>query len=142
MQLIRNLSPKTRILVDTIDLHFLRDARRMFQAARMGRAEAMAESIGALDAGYGSKMVRELNTYGAADGVLTVSQKEADLIGDLTDEPQLAHVVPDCEDLAISKVEAEARRGIAFVGNFRHPPNVSALEFLCDKILPRMDPEI
>jgi glycosyltransferase involved in cell wall biosynthesis len=142
MHLIRALSPKTRILVDTIDLHFLRDARRMFQAARMGRGEAMAESIGALDAGYGSKMVRELNTYGAADGVLTVSQKEADLIADLTDEPKLAHVVPDCEDLSLSKVAPEARRGIAFVGNFRHPPNVSALEFLCNKILPRIAPEI
>src|SRR3954469_14803481 len=107
MHLVRRLSPKTRILVDTIDLHFLRDARRMFQAARIGRAEAMAESLGALDAGYGSKMIRELNTYGAADGVLTVSQKEADLIGDLTDEPKLAHVVPDGEDLSISKIAAD-----------------------------------
>lgn len=142
MHLIRSLSPKTRILVDTIDLHFLRDARRMFQAARMGRGDAMAESIGALDAGYGSKMVRELNTYGAADGVLTVSQKEADLIADLTDEPKLAYVVPDCEDLSVSKIEPDARRGIAFVGNFRHPPNVSALEFLCHKILPRVSREI
>src|SRR5215213_7641209 len=142
MHLIRSLSPNTRVLVDTIDLHFLRDARRMFQAARMGRAEAMAESIGALDAGYGSKMVRELNTYGAADGVLTVSQKEADLISDLTDEPQLAHVVPDGEDLSASKVGPEGRCGIAFVGNFRHPPNVSALEFLCEKVVPRVAPEI
>src|SRR3954453_18681 len=127
MQLVRRLAPKARILVDTIDLHFLRDARRLFQSARMGASIASIDSEGALDAGYGSKMVRELNTYAAADGVLTVSQKEAELIGDLTAEPKLAQVVPDCEALPISNVAPYDRCGISFIGNFRHPPNVSAL---------------
>src|SRR3954469_19536121 len=89
MQLARRLAPRARILVDTIDLHFLRDARRLFQAARVANSTGAAETDGALDAGYGSKMVRELNTYAAADGVLTVSRKEAELIGDLTAEPEL-----------------------------------------------------
>src|SRR3954463_9494645 len=138
MQVVRRLAPRARVLVDTIDLHFLRDARRLFQSARIGASMAAADSDGALDAGYGSKMVRELNTYAAADGVLTVSQKEAELIGDLTAEPKLAHVVPDCEDLPLSDVAPDARCGISFIGNFRHPPNVSALEFLCQKIVPRV----
>jgi glycosyltransferase involved in cell wall biosynthesis len=142
MQLVRRLAPRARILVDTIDLHFLRDARRLFQSARMGASAAGIDLDGALDAGYGSKMVRELNTYAAADGVLTVSQKEAELIADLTDEPKLTHVVPDCEDLPISDVAPDERCGISFIGNFRHPPNVSALEFLCQKIVPRVAPGI
>jgi hypothetical protein len=142
MGLVRRVAPRARILVDTIDLHFLRDARRLFQSARMGASAALVDSDGALDAGYGSKMVRELNTYAAADAVLTVSQKEAELIGDLTAEPKLAHVVPDCENLPCSNVAPDARHGISFIGNFRHPPNVSALEFLCRKILPLVQPGI
>src|SRR3954469_25850666 len=71
MHLIRRLSPRTRILVDTIDLHFLRDARRMFQAARTGRAEAMAESIGALDAGDGSEMGPQAYNFCGGGGGFT-----------------------------------------------------------------------
>jgi hypothetical protein len=32
------------------------------------------------------------------------------------------------------------RKGVLFVGNFRHPPNVDAAEYLCKDILPRLDP--
>jgi glycosyltransferase involved in cell wall biosynthesis len=138
MHLVRRLSPKTRIIVDTIDLHFLREARRLFQSARGGDTAAAGNSNGALDAGYGSKMIRELNTYAAADGVLAVSLKEADLIGDLSDEPNLAHLVPDCEDAPVSTVSPEDRCGITFIGNFRHPPNISAAEFFCQKVVPRI----
>src|SRR3954453_924817 len=73
MELVRRLAPRARILVDTIALHFLRDARRLFQSARITGSSVPVNSEGALDAGYGSKLVRELNTYAAADGVLTVS---------------------------------------------------------------------
>ena len=44
-------------------------------------------------------MIGEINAYAAADAVLTVSTKEADLINDLVGDPRLAHAVPDCEDL-------------------------------------------
>jgi glycosyltransferase involved in cell wall biosynthesis len=142
MHLVRRLSPQTRIIVDTIDLHFLREARRLFQAARRGETAAIGDSTGALDAGYGSKMIRELNTYATADGVFAVSQKEADLISDLSDEPALAHLVPDCEDSPVSPVSIEDRCGITFIGNFRHPPNKSAAEFLLQKIVPRIDQQL
>src|SRR5437763_42309 len=33
------------------------------------------------------------------------------------------------------------RNGILFIGNFRHPPNVEAAEYLCDKIVPLLDDE-
>src|SRR3954471_24434175 len=51
MQLVRRLAPRARIVVDTIDLHFLRDARRLFQAARLGSSAAANDMDGALDAG-------------------------------------------------------------------------------------------
>jgi hypothetical protein len=87
-------------------------------------------------------MIRELNVYAAADGVLTVSQKEADLLTDLIGDPTLAHVVPLAEDLLPSPIPLEQRKGVLFLGNFRHSPNVDAVDYLCNEILPLIDPTL
>lgn len=133
---IRRASSNTRIIIDSIDLHFVRNARRVFHKTAENGA------CGLLDSNYASEMIRELNTYAAADGVLTVSQKEADLINDLLSDPTLAHGVPDTEDLSFSTVPFAERKGILFIGNFRHAPNIEAVGYLCKDILPRIDPAI
>lgn len=134
MDTVRRLSPQTRIVIDTIDLHFLRNARRMFQSSDNGGDP--------LDAVYGSDMTSELNTYSQADAVITVSEKEAELVNDLLGGVGLARCVPDYEELSASRVRVRDRRGLLFLGNFRHPPNVDAIEFLCGEILPRLDEEV
>lgn len=133
---IRRFSPETRIIVDSIDLHFLRNARRIFREGGEGG------SVRALDGTYASEMIRELNTYAAADSVLAVSQKEADAVDDLVGEPGLAAIVRLCEDLPAGTTPFQGRKGIFFVGHFPHLPNVGAVEFLCTEILPRLDPVI
>lgn len=130
---IRRWSPGTRVVVDSIDLHFLRNARRIFcEAATQGK-------IGLLDTEYGAEMVREVNTYRAADAVLTVSEKEAEWVRDLVGDPRRADAVPDSESLERSSVPFSERAGIVFVGWFKHSPNAAAVEFLCRDILPRLD---
>lgn len=131
---IRSLSPRTRVIVDSVDLHFLRRARGRFGW------EADDRSGGVLDDAYGRELARELNAYAAADGVLTVSRKEAEIINDFVADPVLAHAVPDLEDVPPSPVPPDERRGMVFLGNFRHNPNVAAVEFLCREILPRLNP--
>lgn len=131
---IRRASPSTRVVVDSIDLHFLRHARRTFLRTAANGA------TGLLDHNYGAETVRELNVYAAADGVLAVSKKEADLINDLLCDPLLASRVPDCEELNASPLASAKRKGILFLGSFRHTPNVDAVEYLCREILPQIDP--
>jgi glycosyltransferase involved in cell wall biosynthesis len=135
LPLIRRLSPATHVLIDSVDLHFLRNARGVFRSA----AEQCRH--GSLDQAYASEMMRELNVYAAADGVLAVSQKEADLINDLTGDPRRAWVVSDFEEFAPSPLPFAGRQGIVFVGNFWHRPNVDAARYLCDEILPRLPRE-
>ena len=95
---------------------------------------------GRLDATFADEIVRELNIYSAVDAVWTVSAKEASLVSDLTNDPHLTHSVPDAERFAASEVPVDERRGILFLGNFRHPPpNLEGLEFLCRHVLPRLD---
>jgi hypothetical protein len=127
---VRALSPRTRILVETIDLHFLRHARGVFG------------SRGTLGAGGLDDMARELNTYADADAVLAVSQKEADLVNDLVGDPTLAHVVAHADRFPPSPFGYEDRRGIVFIGNFRHPPNEQAATWLCEEVVPRLDPAL
>jgi len=131
---IRSLSPQTRVIVESVDLHFLRNARRALHGFGEG------QSPGTLDSVYATEMARELNAYAAADSVLTVSSKEAALVDDLAGGPNLAYVVPDTDDIEPSTVEFEDRKGILFVGNFRHPPNVEAAEYLLGDVVPRLDP--
>ncbi len=136
--LVRSLSPTARVVVDSVDLHFLRKARAAL------RASPLTGRPGVLDSRYADEARRELNAYAGADAVLTVSQKEADLVNDFTGNPRLACVVPDGEDervWALSPLRFVERRGVLFVGNFRHPPNVEAVEYLCDCVLPLLPPE-
>ncbi len=133
MNNIRRLSPDTRIIVDSMDLHFVRHARRLFSSTPGPHR---------LDANYGYETFMELNVYGAADLVLTVSEKEADLVNDLTADPDLARMVPDCEDYPAAPEGFDQRRGMVFVGNFEHPPNADALQFLCEAIVPQLDPAL
>lgn len=132
LPVIRNLSPTTRIVVDSIDLHFLRNARRLFKEA------AISGKPGTLGPEFANELIREVNVYAAADAVLTVSQKEADLVNDFVGTSELARAVPDCEELVSSSTPFAERTGILFVGNFRHPPNVQAAEYLCGEIVPRL----
>jgi GT2 family glycosyltransferase/glycosyltransferase involved in cell wall biosynthesis len=148
LPLLRTHSPRTRVLVDSVDLHFLRQARRLYASARersggKGSLRATEPGGGAephmvLDARYANEMTRELNTYAAADGVLTVSQREADIVNEYFGRSDLAVAVPDAEELPQSGVEFRDRNGLLFLGNFHHTPNVEALGFLARDIIPRI----
>jgi glycosyltransferase involved in cell wall biosynthesis len=131
MPLLRRLSPRTRVVVDSIDLHFVRKARGAFGSTH--------GAVSALDQEYASQTAREMNVYAAADAVLAVSPDEAALVGSLVGDPNLAFVLPDNETIEPSPLPLAARRGVVFVGNFKHPPNVEAVEFLLDEIVPRLD---
>ena len=126
---LRRVSPHTRVIVDSIDLHFLRHSRRIAAQGAYG---------GSLDDAFADQLIGELNAYAAADAVMTVSAKEAGLIDDLLGQPGLARVVPDHEELAPADHPFDERRGILFVGSFRHNPNRAAVDWLCREVVPRL----
>lgn len=136
LPIIRLFSPDTRVIVDSIDLHFLRNTRRAY-----GRSGA-ERAIGMLDRDDATSMMGELNTYAAADAVFTVSRKEAELVNDFLADEDATMVVPLMEDLPRSPFPFAERRGMLFIGNFQHPPNAEGLAYLCAEILPRVDPAL
>ncbi len=130
---LRRLSPATRIIVDSIDLHFVREIRQAFIGADDGRL---------LDRNTDVALAGELNAYAAADGILAVSDKETVLLNDLLGNRTCAYTVPDYEDLIDSNLPFDKRRGIVCIGSFQHPPNVQAVRYLCQSILPLIDPAL
>ena len=126
---LRRQSPGTRIIVNSMDVHFLRHARGAFGQHRE------------LGDGYGAETARELNAYNAADAVIAVSDKERDLLGEFLGEERV-HTLPLAESIERSTVPLEDRHGMFFVGNFRHVPNREAIEYLCNEVLPLLDPEL
>ena len=131
LPILRRVCPNARVLVDSVDLHCLRHARRLFA----GRGS----EVGLLDAEFAAQLTGELNVYAAADGVLTVSQKEAAWIDDFCGGVARTFYVPDCEDYSPGSHPFSARRGMLVLGNYQYPPNVDGVEFLCQKILPHVD---
>lgn len=130
LPIIRSVSPKTRIVADSIDLHFLRESRSLL------KPHGENGSSGSLDPRYAHEMMRELNAYAAADAVLTVSQKEADLVNDFMNAPSHAYPLALMEDLPPSPLAFSERKGILFIGNFRHLPNTVGVKYLCQEVLP------
>lgn len=136
LPLIRRESPSTCVILDSVDLQFVRDARRLLSRWWSGSQGWL------LDAGYGAETAAELNAYGAADAVLAVSPDEAQLVGGMLSDPKRVFWVPDAEDLPRSRVPLTGRSGILFVGSFRHAPNLDALEYLVKEVAPLLDPTL
>lgn len=126
---LRAQSPDTRVVIHSIDIHFLRDARRSF-----GRKTSLERT-------FGDEAARELNAYNAADAVIAVSDKERELLAEFLGESRV-FTLPLAENIERSPHPLEARQGMYFVGNFRHPPNCEAVEYLCAEVLPLLDPEL
>ena len=101
--IFRKLSPATRIVVDSVDLHFLRDARRFLTTTGPG--------LPPFDVDYGTQLVGELNAYAEADLVVTVSDKEARVLDDYLGDATPVRAVPDCEELeSVSRADEGPRR--------------------------------
>src|SRR5262249_51013420 len=119
--LFRARSPHTRVVVDSVDAQFVRDAR---PALRIGPVGAPTELLGG---DYGDTIVGELNAYATADCVLAVSEVEAELIGSLLNDRSLVHSVPDSERAEAASASFDQRAGMLFVGGFKHRPNADAV---------------
>ena len=73
--------------------------------------------------------------------MITVSDKERDLLADFLGEGRV-FTLPLAEHVPRSPYPLAERRGMYFVGNFRHLPNREAVEHLANDVLPQLDPEL
>ena len=121
---LRAVSPRTRIAVDSVDVHFL----------RMRRAAELAGDQLAL-ARAGRERTQELSVYAAADVVLAVTEDERALLAGLLPGSDV-QVLGNVHRLADVVAPLAGRRGALFVGSYGHAPNADAVRFLCAEVMP------
>ena len=120
----RRLAPRARLVFDTGDLHFVREARQ----AALARAPLLA-------AAARHTRARELEWVRRADLTYVVSDEELQLLHSLVPTAPTA-VLTNIHAVSAPVPPYEARRGIVFVGGFRHPPNLDAVRWFAEAVWP------
>jgi glycosyltransferase involved in cell wall biosynthesis len=127
LPLIRLRFPEAKVFVDSVDLHYIREAR----AARLGDDRRKTMSA------YATR-VMELTTYACADGVGVVTDVEVQRLS--LDVPQTpVRLLPLVHDPLPAVPGRQDRRGLVFVGGFLHEPNVDAVLWFMKDVYPLID---
>ena len=124
LPLLRRHAPLARLVLDTVDLHYLREHR----------GALLSGDPAALRAAEATRR-RELAAMADADLVLVVSADE---------RTQLQHDAPGVQVEVLSNLHQvagpgagfDARQDLVFVGGFRHPPNVDAVLWFVQDVFP------
>ena len=124
---IRKLNPKVKIIYDTIDLHFLRLKRE---------AELYPDQIS--DKNNWMKMKKtELDLATMADMVITITDVDKDIFKEENISERKLITIPNIHVFnSTLKPGFEERSGILFIGSYNHPPNIDAVIWLCEEIMP------
>ncbi|WP_419729242.1 glycosyltransferase [Lichenicola sp.] len=123
-RLVRHLCPKARIVYAVADLAHIRLAR---QAEAQERPELLALAR--------QTRARELDCVAVADATLTHSAEEASIIQAALPGAEL-HVVPWSVPVRPVVTGFAARRGVAFLADYAHAPNLDAALRLVREIMP------
>ena len=121
---IRDHSPTARVLYSVADLHFLRLRR-----------QAELENNPALHDKAEQMRLAELAMLSLSDCAIVHSIAEAELLQQMS--PGLnVHVIPWTVELRDVRQSTATRPELAFIGGYRHPPNVDAAKWAAQKIMP------
>ena len=124
LPLVRRHAPQARIVLDTVDLHYLRESR----AAKVANRPTLEKS--ALET-----RTRELTVIQASDITLVVSEHERQVLA--ADAPGAkVEVVSNLHEIAGAGLPFAQRKDLVFVGGFRHPPNGDGVRWFVEAVLP------
>lgn len=124
LPLVSKYAPDAKIVFDTVDLHYLRDARGADLAGdRIALSQARATRK------------RELDVIARSDVTLVVSEAERELLS--KDAPSaIVELISNLHETARAGGAYAQRRDLVFVGGFRHPPNVDAVLWFANEVFP------
>ena len=134
MHAVKELCSSARVIFDTVDLHFVREMRRL---------ELETEQTAALAAQFAEDRKRELEAIKMADVTLVVSNYERDVLKNMFSNIDVRVVSTIHERLETPRPFRD-RAGLLFVGYFVHTPNADAVRWFLREVLPHIqltDPE-
>jgi len=124
LKTIRKLCPNAKVLYHTMDLHFLRMSR---EAELLQSARAKQEAI--------EMKKLELALMAEADISTVVSTEELAIVQQSL--PNLnVKLLPYARNIEGATKSFYERRDVVFVGGYQHAPNVDAVKYFVEKIMP------
>jgi glycosyltransferase involved in cell wall biosynthesis len=121
---VRRYAPQSRIIFDTVDLHFVREA---------GEARVTGDPNTVRKAQETERLEYEL--IDQSDETWVVSSSEQRLLEKKCPTKSI-QVVSNIVDVPGSKTPFALRRDWLFIGSFQHKPNVDAVLFFTQRIYP------
>jgi glycosyltransferase involved in cell wall biosynthesis len=122
---IKSLKPSCPVIIDTVDVHYLR-LHRKYEMTKDDNDLRIADEA----------KKRELAIYGQADITLTVTDEDARTLQ--KDNHDIStRILPSVHSL-VPPTSGKNKNEIIFVGGFRHEPNIDAVVYFCDDIFPRI----
>lgn len=121
---VRAGCPQAKVIFNTVDLHFLRERRRAELETGQSR------SFRAIELEYKERYVME-----RSDITIVISNAEATLLAEEAPHVPVT-VVPLLRECPGRTKDFVGRKAIVFVGGFRHPPNVDAVQWFCNETWP------
>ena len=123
---IRSLSPRCHCVLDTVDLHYVRERRSAELSGQLADREKANASYR-----------KEWAALHEADSVWVVSAIEAEQLrkDGLPVEKSIA-VIGNVHTAMDGTRPADQRKGIVFIGAYKHSPNVDAVDFYMEQVYP------
>ena len=122
---LRTLCPNARIVFHTVDLHHIREARQ----AETERSEKLKRQAQITQR-------TEIRLARKSDAIVVVSDHEKALMQKALPDAEVFHL-PLIRDIpGAGETEFAKRQGIAFLGNYLHPPNLDAVLYFVREIWP------
>ena len=124
VDLVRTCAPRAKLVFDTVDLHFL----------RMERQAELADDA-ALRLAAANMRRQELDIIAKSDLTLVVSPVEQDLLEQVAPRAHV-HIVSLVHVAEPGPRPFAERSGVLFIGGYRHPPNLDAVTWYAENVLP------
>ena len=127
---VRRYAPRSRIVFDTVDLHFVREA-----------GEARVTGDRNIERKAQETQQLEYELIDQSDETWVVSNSEERLLKERWPDKSI-QVVSNIVDVSGSNTPFALRRDWLFIGSFQHRPNVDAVLFFAQQIFPLVSPRL
>lgn len=144
--------PHAKVVFDTVDVHFLRNARLALTSKQLWNFDhttgaqvlkwLLSDSVAAKQLALARD--REVHLMNRSNVTLVVSSTEAKLLERLAPGVNV-RVVSNIHDVDTSRqtpLGCQQRKGLLFVGNFNHFPNQQAVDALVHDVIPALSEQL
>ncbi len=130
---IRRQAPNARVLFNNADLHFLRELRAAKSEGDVGKLDRARQT-----------RTEEIEVIKNVDVVLSYNEVEHSVIQAYTDGQSNVVRCPWVVNVPTEIPSAATRKGLSFLGSFRHHPNAEGVHWFARNVIPALvaiDPE-